>query len=731
MPYVSVLAESIRTLLMARGWECEANRFTIRAVEPSLDNIGHVWMAGEKTVALTEGEISQVRPTRILVPDLAPAAEIERIETAMRSAGREPCVSRMTRFIDLLWDAPRAAERARLDAQTYDTFEGFIPSEGDASTRHVPQFLRLGEEHVADHRLLERALSVDGSALAILADAGLGKSELLKWHEWRCAVFYQSADAQRADTLPPVAVRVPLRGLRAFSLDAISHFLSHPSNDSELPALSRVDSGRFLLELLRRRRIILLLDGADELMVSGSKLEDGLREFRRAADDGARMAISSRISHLSSSRTIREVFKPGEVATIEPMTQDNGRDLLRKYGASEERAQEVLKALQSSKAQGIPLFLLLAYYVNLKNEFEVTVASSKTRVLLALLDLFCKRDEGRLGINSKEQLALLTDLAHWTQLEGELRVEDSLGYLGIDATEPRSAFLWNPHALLTRKNDGRIAFKYAEFFVLFAAKAISEDWRSLGFSSVVEDLRSSKLDDAIVEHMVWLLRDEDISGAWRVASTQAEFHRYPLVRRNILAIALARMEDECEGDSPATRSAYLAGLLGGKTISDMLLSDVVIQRIDLQGWTLRRLRGNASLLYCVNAKQCDFDDTVMGFSLEGTELPAKRDEAAQLTRGASRLDEMVKPLRRHGVDALIRLINLRECRDPQGWAALRRAGLADQERRYGGGERFWIINDAGTRTLTRFAYRDPKGLSDLVTDDLNLRELLLALGRER
>ncbi|MFD0205354.1 MULTISPECIES: hypothetical protein [Saccharothrix] len=723
MAYVSVLADSVRTLLQARGWRCDATRFTIRAVEPTLDNIKHVWMAGE-AIALTDTEITQVRPTRVLVPDLTPAKEVERIEEAMRAAAREPRVNRITHFIDILWDASTAAVRARRDAETADNFEGFVAPDLTVPDRHVKQHLKLGGERVSDNRLLERGLSASGSALAILADAGLGKSELLKWHEWRHAVQYESAVAQRAHTYPSVALRVPLRGLRTLSLDAISHYLSRPSDEDHLPALNRLDSGRFLLELLRRQRLILLLDGTDELMISRAKLEEGLRELRRAVGDGARLAVSSRLGHLNSTRTIGTIFDSGEIATIEPMEPAGGRELLLKNGADPARADEVLKALQSSKAQGIPLFLLLAYYVNLKDELDVAVASSRTNVLLALLELLCVRDEERLGIDSKEQMAVLTDFAHWTHLLGDLNEHSALEHLGIDVAESKAAMILNPHALLTRTADGMVVFKYTEFLLLFAAKAISEDWRHLGFDSVAGDLRGTKLDDMTVEYLARLLSSDDIARGWSRANGE-----YPLLKRNVLAIALARVEDECPGEVPAVRSACLARLLGGKSLCDTLLADVVIQRLDLQGWTLRRLSGSGSLTYCVNAKQCDYDESVLQLNTEGTEFPKATDDAARLARGCARLDAMIKPLKRRSADGLVRMISLEECTDQRGWSELRRVGAAEQERKFGGGERFWVLTESGVRMLTRYAFReDDNALPGLMSAEPDLRVLLLALG---
>lgn len=56
-------------------------------------------------------------------------------------------------------------------------------------------------------------------------------------------------------------------------------------------------------------------------------------------------------------------------------------------------------------------------------------------------------------------------------------------------------------------------------------------------------------------------------------------------------------------------------------------------------------------------------------------------------------------------------------------------GAAEQERKFGGGERFWVLTESGVRMLTRYAFREhDNGLPDLMSAEPDLRVLLLALG---
>lgn len=733
MPYTATLAEKIQRLLLAQDWTCKAKRFTVDAIEPALSPVHHVWLAGDHH-HLTNGEVMQVRPNRIIVPDHCPQAEIDRLAAAMKGIGRRPDLVRFTRFIDFLWDAPLAAERAGLDANAIDDLPDFALSGLNAKKRHIPQHLRLDGAPVADHRLLERALAADGQSLAILADAGLGKSELLKWYEWRYSVSYQSADSQNAAALPPVALRIPLRGLRSLSMDALAHHLSNPAENSGLPTLTRIRSGRCLRELLRLRRIVLLLDGADELMISSDGLREGLLEVRRAVSEGGQVVLATRVGHLLSSRNVRDQYKDSEIAVIEPLSAGSAQKLLEKYGASEIIAEHVVRELTPSGAQGIPLFLLLAL-VGVSGLSGKKVQGSRTEVLLTLLHLFCQRDEERLGVPVDEQMKLLTDFAHWANMLGgrELDKVKALEDLGLgQGTGSREAMIKNPHALLTQKSNDVIGFKYTQFFSLFLAKAISEDWHSYGFESTREDLRRTQLDEATVEFLSRLLTPADIAGGW--AATSADVpgspgrQPHPLVRRNVLALALAHLEDTCPGGTPSARSALLAELLGGKVISDVLLAELVIQRINLAGWTLRHLQSrNGALLYCENLDQCDFDDTIYTLDMEGTELASKVDEATLVDHGSRRLRKIIRPLLRKNSDGLINMLSADECKDPKAWDELHRKGLAEKQRIYG--DKHWVLTANGLRLLGSFASADRNAmLPSLIGADPALRSVVKSLG---
>ena len=258
---------------------------------------------------------------------------------------------------------------------------------------------------------------------------------------------------------------------------------------------------------------------------------------------------------------------------------------------------------------------------------------------------------------------------------------------------------------------------------------MTDDWSSYGFTAILEDLRSRKLEEETIEYMARLIEPSDIAIAW--AQSAGEMKKTPLVRRNLLALALARLEDDVPGGKHVERSARLASLLGERTLADVSLNDLALVRLDLAGWTLARIQGRGgSLQYCINLARSDYDDSIHTIdNFDGTDLPVAVDESALLEAGTERLRRLVYPLRRKGSSVLIRTLYHHECKDMDGWQKLRRAGYAGEQRRPGG-ERAWTLTDAGFRVMGAFIHIEataPNALQQLLKNEPDLKGVLLAL----
>lgn len=514
MARASVLADSLRRLLRARGWEAEAERFFVRAVEPALEPIDHAWLAGEPT-RITDEEVRRLRPSRIIVPDETPSLQFARMERLLDEYGRARHVYHQTRFIDQLWGAGYATQRALVDAQAQEPIFGDLESGPSPEERHVPRELVISGETVRDHRLFERTLSSASSSLAILSDAGLGKSELLQWMEWRYAVRYESAVSQRNPYLPPVALRVPLRTLRSMAFESIAQYLAAPDPATGASGLTTLSSGTFLIELVRMGRIILLLDGVDELQVTTERLDHDLRELARTVADGGRIVLTARKGHLATDSGLRS-FYPQSVASVTPMTSQASHELLMKNSASEKVADTILRVVGGTAADGNPLYLLLALWSNVNDShFSGAARDSKTKMLKILVERFCARDEERLGVPTAVQLDLLKQLSHWLFIHPDLTVATAMELLGCDPSDAEASILSSPHAFVTLTDakvgtdaDAQVSFKYPEFHALFLAMALAEDWETLGFRSVEQDFRTRRLMDPVMEFLARIVTTE-------------------------------------------------------------------------------------------------------------------------------------------------------------------------------------------------------------------------------
>jgi hypothetical protein len=261
--YVSRLATRIVAFLDVYGWQTRAHRFRVDAREFAFAPIDHRFMAGLAR-DLEEAEILEIQPEWIIVDDGSPMREVRRLQEIAARLEPPARVATVSRFFDEVWGASAAAMRAKSDAELRDE----LPMLTEALSRmtpsdlHADQLIRFGEDAIPDNRLLQQAVPQLGGMIAIIADAGVGKTELLKLHEWRSAVTYLATASNRdATSLPAVALRVPLRGLKSFSLDDIALVLRNGSDDGRVAGLPRIASGAVLERLLVDGRVILLLDG--------------------------------------------------------------------------------------------------------------------------------------------------------------------------------------------------------------------------------------------------------------------------------------------------------------------------------------------------------------------------------------------------------------------------------------------------------------------------------------
>jgi hypothetical protein len=738
----STRSKNVHQILQAFGWNATLRNSVVHAEEPSFEPQPMKFLAGQAR-SMTAHQIEQADPNYIIFEDSARDADWQQLEKAAADVGSTAKVMSQTRFIDQLWKASVAVERAFDDAQLQGELPFPMPKRTGLrpTEQHVDQTLAFRGQDISDFQLLTIGLPSGVGALAIVADAGFGKTELLKYYEWRFATLYQNAVVNsRTTMLPQIALRIPLREAHELTLESISELLTSGAGDcTPLPAIRGAQA---LQMLLNCRRVILLLDGLDELKLPPDRLGDRLQRLRRIALNGGSVVLATRQGHLQSALSVNAKFDSSEIATIQPLPRDLAIELLTVHNYPASVAEQVYAALPQD-VNGVPLFLLLAAFTRLEVGDAVTVTSPADTLLL-LIERFCDRESQRLHIGALEQMTALTALARWLRALGPLSREQALEVLDLEEDAPQARFIDNPHALLEKSGNTLVGFKYAQFGILFSAKAIADEWISEGFAACQSEF-SEMLETGVSQYLASLVPDHIVAESWQAACTdrQARYHKY--TRRNLLAIALAKLMERAAADPPAQRSAALELILGNRDLADMHLNELALERFDLTGWDLRRLRSTfGAITYCTGFKHAFYDDSLRKLeSLDGCDLgdqDENRDDSAALANGASRL----RRLTRHWVSVagerrrIQPEVRLSTTPDHDGCMILAQAGYIKQETHVSGGK-YWAYTDKGhdlfmdAWDFLLIGSPDPEaGLDhDVIAQRPEIRDLLITLGANK
>jgi hypothetical protein len=676
---------------------------------------------------ITDEEITFQPPRYVVIEDGAPRQHIERLQRACSVCKAPPMLVNFSRFIDPLWQASQAANAAQADSQAaadLDILTGLSDAQRpDPSALYTDQAVRTEAEKPKRLDALvtcEEWIASGQGNLVVLAPAGLGKSELAAVLEWRAAIGYLSRSNRAGfEALPPLAIRVQLRELPTLSLDAIANYL-------RVRGMERLKNREVLTQLLLHNRIALLLDGLDELSIPRPLMEEGLAEINFFAQEGARVLITSRSGYYGSEGAIRAKLGHESIYVLEPLDEERGAELLTKRGASKDEARRAIASLPH-QLRGVPLFLIWAWRSRFKGEGVTELGSGKARLLLDFVRLFCIRDEPRIKVPAESQMTILKDVAYHSAFVGVVSKQDLTYLVG----EEDSPFIEGPHALLRLQDDREISFRDATFESLFLAEAVAKEWQAregAGENEVKawlgDRLGVVKLESLTADFLAELLTETEIRTAWGLAA-QAPTRYQPYARRNLLAIALARLRETAEGKSAAERAAVLQAVLGSTDLSETVLLDLVIEMIDFRGWNLRGCEGRGAYIAFCSFEGAEFDAGLNGADLVSSSgLEAKVPEDEILRRGVRRLGRVLGPWRNHALGQHVLKPEIAEDTrglDKEAMKILRAQGLAELQTGKGG-RKFWQLNDQARSALREFL-TNPSVVSPSLTD------LLLALGR--
>jgi hypothetical protein len=668
--------------------------------------------------SITYGELRNREPTHIVVEEEPTPDDLDRLQKVCDESGLNLRPASISQFIDQLWLARAVAEHAMVDAKSAEDVStlGFERNSGrDPMDMYVNQWLSVdgnGGRHYAlqyvEDQWIGRARR-NRSLLAVLGDAGTGKSELVRVLQWRAAYRYITRSRNNdVGRLPPLALRVPARDLRGLSLEGFAEYL-RPFDETANPQL--------LGQLLRYRRLILLLDGLDEFPRL-SELDQGLRELQALANFGGQILITSRTGYFTEG-PVRAALGRQVVAVLEPLGEAGSIELLTsRYDAHKDAATRAVQFLPEP-VRGYPLFVILAWL----SDFRGGRYLSDMHTLRQMTELFCRREELRFGMSESRQMQALRQLAYDGFVLAAVSRRDVLKELGDEG----ALFVDGPHPLLSIQED-ELYFRYETFNALFLADAINHHWRDaatddLG-SWLAEALGRALLPPLACEYLAELLTDDLLPTAWIETDLMPVLIKQ-FVRGNLLGVGLRKIQGVASDRTPAERATALAKTLGGRDLRNTHLGGLSMERFDFRGWNLSRCGGEGAYF-----GYCNFAGATFGAELEDAEfvecagIAARPSREKLVRRGQARLEAILRPWRDYSVSRS----SLRQYLPADAWGVdvremdlLRARGLVHASG--SGDQRQWSLTPSGVDVLSEFALTGGGG-------NAMLADLLFVLGSE-
>jgi hypothetical protein len=732
---VSVLLERIQSMLGALGYltHVEGGVLIADNRDPLTRNATQRIMAGQAR-SLRGDDILIGKPDYVVVEDSPPAAHVERLTYNCGMVTAE--LVHFGRFVDRLWHAEQTAQDAIESSRGGEDIS--LPpalaklATGSPQQRYADQDLSVEDEATPQNALVycEGWLGNAQGLLVVFAAAGVGKSQLTRVLQWRSATDYlaRTSHDTRPSELPPIALRIRLRELDTLSLRAIVDYLRPRTED--------IRNAQVLSELLRLKRVVLLLDGLDELTASLEDIIDGLKELLRLAEAGARIMLTSRSGYITEE-PVKRLLRGGLHVISELRAMEDRKDklsLLQGYGASAHEASNLVGRLPPNVV-GIPLFLLWGY----ASGYGGDGGAARSQILWEMVRRFCERDERRVGLDSSTQVAALKNLAYHRTFFGPLSKDELLeNWLGVEGRR----FVEGPHALLREMTypdssdpdtdiERFLEFRDATFEDLFLSYAIVDNWREQSSLSKADfgywfanRLGEKKLSDLTEEFLAEELTADELREAWTIMS-QAPLRYRPFARRNILGIALERLAIIADKAAAPERARSLASMLGDRDISDTILSGLTITRIDFRGWDLGGCKGSGAQISGSNFVGATFDDSLRDAEILACNgLEGRRSEQDDIRRGRGRFDFFVVPWQDHA--AGFAKFHARLASETPGLDPSVMSILADKDivvaSKGRGGRGFWSLTQQGEFLIREF-------LTNRTSASELLQEIFRALGK--
>jgi WD40 repeat protein len=485
----------------------------------------------------------------------------------------------------------------------------------------------------------------DGKRLwVLLGDYGTGKSAFV------AKLTYHLALAARDDPKQPVPLAVNLRDVpNKASLDEVL------AEQWERRTQTRVDP-RLLLHLLRRGRLVLLLDSFDEMGIAtaGRSVVEQFRSLARPAADEPEAPLGNRLlvtcreqffrEHGEATRTTNgrgddrigplegvALGLDGRIDRLLPFTPEQvqqflqmrlgkaeavhalefmeGHDLI-ELGDRPQLLEVIITSLPKLREQGgefSPGALYQAYTDIWLNDFKPTERQSSSEQLRSILEMLAAELWGREG-----------NRLHYVDLFGLLRDQPAL-LAGMDPNqldvELRSA------AFLSRTPDGHYGFSHRSFLEFFLARRIEWTTHQTDVAAALAGtLNLTRLTNEVCG-FVGDLSPRDGSARSKLAEAlktnllDDATPRSARVNALILARLLA-MHDNAyvasHSELAAASARYLPAhaRLAGCDLSGLFLGGIALPSADLQGCDMQETLWSGANLAGARMMRSNLTDTV-------------------------------------------------------------------------------------------------------------------------
>jgi hypothetical protein len=433
--------------------------------------------------------------------------------------------------------------------------------------------------------------AADGVLLMVLGQAGYGKTWLTKAYNFAAARRYlqsTSHDITDPDSLsgppPPIPFVIPFGEYRKLaSVGAIVR------ERLEAVGVPEYTTPAFQ-HLLTRGRIVLVLDGFDELLESSPfHARENLKEIQQAVHGRGIMVLTSRTTLFRNQRDVESFLGTDRptalqlaVVTLDAFDATRRGQFLKSRGASSKEIEQISRVSMGDLSGGPQT---LSFMLKIVRE---GVSPTETRTRADVFEKYANhvfdRERTRQGfdIPDMQQTVFLEDIAFEILSEDVGVITKDLVELATpsDVSVDDQSKLTGHYFLQPDREGVGLTFEHHLVRDFFAAQAIRRRLESHG----PERAFDVKLTEGAAGFLGELLGDGDLTELLR--STESNARAY----RNLMMVALDRIEREeststVSQDEMARRAKRLSDLIGGTSLSRRDLGGLEFSLYDFTGWS--------------------------------------------------------------------------------------------------------------------------------------------------